>query len=108
MLFLCSLLPANGDICAYRRRLIVLHPGCKVEQAGQQQVDEGHHHGESQQAGLSQQEVIVGNTRTLLEFLLGTENKELGDVLYNITVGCNVIFQLSEMTYLTVYIFRGA
>lgn len=69
------LVPADGDICAYGRRLIVLHPGCKVEEAGQQQVDQGHQDGESQQAGLVQQGILDGTTSTLLKVLLGRENK---------------------------------
>lgn len=65
--------PADGDICAYRRWLVVLHPGCEVEQARQQQVDEGHDHRESQQAGLVQQGVLGGKSRTLLEVLFWRE-----------------------------------
>lgn len=71
--FVALLVPVYGDVCAYRRRLIVLHPGCQVEQARQQQVDEGNHHGESKQARLIQQGVLDGTTRTLLEVLLGRE-----------------------------------
>lgn len=91
------LVPADGDICAYRRRLVVLHPGCEVEQAGHQQVDEGDHHRESQQAGLIQQGVLCGTwggARTCgLEVLLGRDG-----VLFNVTAGCSVVLQLSEIT----------
>jgi len=66
-------LPADGDVCAYGRRVVVLHPGCEVEEAGQQQVDEGDHHGESQQAGLSHQGVLGGTTGALR--LLGGERE---------------------------------
>lgn len=70
------LVPANGDICAYRRWLIVLHPGCEVEQARQQQVDEGHQHRDSQKAGLMQG-VTDSRIITLLQVLLGREPKQI-------------------------------
>jgi len=72
------LIPADGDICAYRRGLVVLHPGSQVEEAGQQQVDERHQDGEGQQTGLVQQRVGdgVATAQKGLEVLLG--GKQLG------------------------------
>lgn len=61
--------PADGDVCAHRRRLVVLHPGREVEKVGQQQVDEGNQHWEGEQAGLTSQGVVDGMTSTLLEVL---------------------------------------
>lgn len=56
--------------------MVFLHPGGQVEEAGQQQVDEGHHRRESQQAGLVQRKVRDGGASApLLKVLLWTERK---------------------------------
>lgn len=69
-------LPADGHKRADRGRMVVLHPGGQVEEAGQQQVDEGHHHRESQQAGLMQWKVRDGGAlASLLKVLFGTGRK---------------------------------
>lgn len=53
--------------------MIFLHPGGQVEEAGQQQVDEGHHHRQSQQPGLVQLRVGVSSaSASLSDFLFGT------------------------------------
>ena len=65
--------PADGDVCAHRGRLVVLHPGCEVEKVGQQQVDEGNQHWEGKQVGLTPQEVVRGMTSAFLQVLLSRE-----------------------------------
>lgn len=61
--------------------MVLLHPGGQVEEAGQQQVDEGHHHRQSQQTGLVQLRVRDRcASAPLLDFLFGTVVKELQPV----------------------------
>lgn len=53
--------------------MVFLHPGGQVEEAGQQQVDEGHHHREGQQPGLVQLKVREsGASASLSNLLFGT------------------------------------
>ena len=64
-----TLLPADGDVCVYAGRVVLLHPGSSVEDAREQEVDERHYDWQGQQTGFLQERVLSGNTRSVLEVL---------------------------------------